>query len=248
MEQKNQGVCVARNDGASLASGDILAFLDSDDIWLPQKLERQMDAFQADAEVGLVSCGFRAFDSAGKTIFQSIQGKSGWMSKEILLFKEPVLNTTASAIAVRRDIFRKTGGFDERREIFSAEDRDFCYRAARISKLCFIPEVLVDYRLHGSNGHLNIARMEQAFLTSYGKIFDEADDELLGIKRRCYGNLHAILAGAHFRVGNYKAFMKNALRTFWLTPSNMVRFANYPVRLLKRRISGSYAVPGGPYP
>jgi GT2 family glycosyltransferase len=231
-----------------LAKGDVLTFVDSDDIWLPNKLKRQVEAFEDDQEVGLVSCGFRAFGSDGETIFESVQGKSGWVAKEILLFKEPVLNTSASAIAVRREIFDKVGGFDERREIFSAEDRDFCYHAAKISKLTFIPEILVDYRIHGSNGHLNIAGMEKAFLASYEKIFAQADNETLRIKRETYGNLYAILAGAYFRTGRYGMFVKNTLRTLWLSPSNLERFAGYPARMLKRTFNKSYARTNKPYP
>lgn len=234
--QKNQGVCAARNNGARMAGGDILAFMDSDDIWLPQKLKKQIAAFESDAEVGIVSCGIRFFNEKNETIVEYNTGKSGWRAKDILLYKEPVLNTTASAIAVRREIFERTGGFDERRELFSAEDREFCYRAAQISKLVFIPEILVDYRIHGSNGHLNILRMERALLAAYEKIFSQADAETLGIKRESYGNLHANLAGSHFRNGDYKSFARNTAKAIRLTPGNFKQYVNFPLRWLKRKI------------
>ncbi|MGI8566739.1 MAG: glycosyltransferase [Pyrinomonadaceae bacterium] len=232
--QKNQGVCVARNNGAKLATGDVLAFLDSDDIWLPRKLEQQVEAFQADAEVGLVSCGIRFFNPHGETIVEYTEGKSGWRARDILLYKEPVLNTTASAIAVRRDVFERTGGFDEHREIFAAEDREFCYRAAKISKIVFIPEILVDYRVHGSNGHLNIRQMDRALQFAYQKIFSEADEQTLQLRRESYGNLHKMLAGCYFRINDYPLFIKHAARSLWLTPRNIKHFAAFPVRLWKR--------------
>lgn len=232
--QKNQGVCAARNNGAKMATSDILAFLDSDDLWRAEKLEKQAVAFEADEDVGLVSCGIRFFNPQNETIVEYAEGKSGWRARDILLYREPVLNTTASAIAVRRDVFEATGGFDENRELFSAEDREFCYRAAWISKLVFIPEILVDYRLHGSNGHLNIPRMERALEAAYKKIFSGADAETLKIKRESYGNLYTNLAGSHFRAGNYAAFLKDIMKSLWLTPANFKQFAAFPVRLLKR--------------
>lgn len=234
IEQANQGVCAARNNGARIATGDIIAFMDSDDIWRPQKLAKQAAAFEADAEVGIVSCGIRFFNPQGDTIVEYNEGMNGWCARDILLYEKPVLNTTASAIAVRRDVFERTGGFDENRALFSAEDREFCYRAAQISKLAFIPEILVDYRIHGSNGHLNIPRMERALEAAYEKIFKAADAETLRIKRASYGNLYTNLAGSHFRAGNYRMFVKDMLKSVWLKPANFKQFAAFPVRLLKR--------------
>lgn len=234
IEQSNQGVCVARNKGASMASGDILTFVDSDDLWLPKKVERQIEAFIGDAEVGLVSCAFRAFAPDGSTIYESVKGKSGWIANDILLMREETINSTASSIAVSREVFNRVGGFDERREIFAAEDRDFCYRAAKVSKHVFLPEILLDYRMHGGNGHLNIHGMERALLASYKKIF-EIDKDVADLRRESYGNLFTMLAGSHFRTGNYTAFLKNALKALWYTPGNLSRFAGYPHRLLTRK-------------
>lgn len=234
VEQENGGVCVARNHGARLATGDVLAFLDSDDIWLPRKLERQAEAFGSDPEVGLVSCGIRFFNPRGETIVEYNEGKSGWCAKDILLYKEPVLNTTASAVAVRRDVFEAAGGFDQRRELFAAEDREFAYRAARLAKLVFIPEILVDYRIHGANGHLNIRQMERALFFAYEKIFSRADEETRRLRRESYGNLHRMLAGCYFRTNDLPRFAKHAASSLWLTPSSVRHFAAFPVRVLRR--------------
>lgn len=234
VEQENGGVCVARNHGGRLAAGDVVAFLDSDDLWLPHKLERQAEAFRADPEVGLVSCGIRFFNPRGETIVEYNEGKSGWCAKDILLYKEPVLNTTASAVAVRRDVFEAAGGFDPRRELFAAEDREFAYRAARLAKIAFIPEILVDYRIHGANGHLNIRQMDRALFFAYEKIFSGADAETLRLRRESYGNLHRMLAGCYFRVNDFPLFVRHAAKSLWLTPSSVGHFAAFPVRVLRR--------------
>lgn len=238
IKQKNQGVCVARNKGAKLATGDIIAFFDSDDIWRPQKLERQVAAFEADEAVGLVSCGMRGFDPNGKTVYENIVGKSGWCAEEIILFK-PVINFSASAIAVRREIFEKLGGFDERRELYAAEDREFCYRVAKTSKLVFIPDILLEYRLHGGNGHLNIHQMENATIVALDKIFGQGDSEIAPLRREAYGSMYLTMAGSHFQMGNYFAFLKSSFKTLWFHPAKIRYFADFPRRLLKRKYRDS---------
>lgn len=236
IEQKNKGACSARNHGAKLATSDILAFVDSDDIWLPQKLEYQMREFENDPQVGIVSCGFRAFDDLGNTLYVNNKGQSGWVADKILLFKESVLNTTASAIAVRRSVFEKIGGFDERREMFSAEDRNLCYRASLISKLSYVNKVLLDYRIHGKNGHMNFRRMEKAYLFSYKTIFNGENENVMKLERRTYGNLATMFAGIYFQDGDYISFFRSTIKSLILTPSNITQFLGFPKRILSRRI------------
>ena len=75
--QENAGVCAARNRGVAASSGDLIAFLDADDIWEPTKLEKQAAKF-ADPDVGLVHCGMREFDSdTGETIKLNLDGGEG---------------------------------------------------------------------------------------------------------------------------------------------------------------------------
>jgi glycosyltransferase involved in cell wall biosynthesis len=64
--QKNQGVSAARNNGAAFARGDFIAFLDSDDVWLPEKLHRQLDVFRKYPAAGICGSGYIEIDAGSK--------------------------------------------------------------------------------------------------------------------------------------------------------------------------------------
>ena len=233
IKQENSGVGAARNNGVKNSCGDLIAFLDADDIWLPTKLEKQIELLEQDSEIGIVSCGMREFDADGKTISVYNEGKNGWCAKNILMI-EPVVIGPGSTSLVRRDIFEKIKGFDENKKMHPSEDWEFSYRVALVSKVAFTPEILVEYRNHGRNGHLQIPRFESAVLLAYDKIFRQADLETLKLRRQCYGNLFLILAGSYFQAKNYPAFIKYTFKSLWYRPQSIKNYLTYPVRVLKR--------------
>src|SRR5687768_8169523 len=70
IKQANKGVGAARNTGVKNSSGEFVSFLDSDDIWLPTKLERQLEVMLADDEIGLITCGTREFNTKTNEILE----------------------------------------------------------------------------------------------------------------------------------------------------------------------------------
>ena len=99
--QVNQGVAAARNLGVSHARGEYVAFLDSDDLWHPEKLEKQIERFEADPELGLVHCGMETFNDAGEVLEVNVGGAEGWVSHEMLLLRRLVI-IARSILAVLR--------------------------------------------------------------------------------------------------------------------------------------------------
>ncbi len=233
IRQKNSGVGAARNAGARASSGNLIAFLDADDFWQPQKIEKQVERLLADEEFGLVTCGLREFDASGNIIDTYTKGKEGWCAEDILLIK-PVTAGPGSSSLLWRKVFEQVGGFDERKEMHPTEDWEFSYRVARVTKIAFLPEILVAYRNHGGNGHLQIPRYERSMLMGYEKIFQTADEEILRLRRKSYGNFYKILAGSYFTAGNYQRFMKYSLKSLWLMPENISYFLAFPLRRLKK--------------
>jgi glycosyltransferase involved in cell wall biosynthesis len=240
VRQPNAGVSAARNHGVSLSTGEAVAFLDADDVWLPRKLELQCARMEADPEVGLVHVAVQDVDAEGKPLGCHTGGLEGeGIAREMLFFRRPVILGGGSGAMVRRSVFDEVGGFDL--DLGTSADWDLYYRIASRSKVAFVPEVLLHYRLHGSNMHGNIRRMEREMLHAYAKAFREPDPDLQRVRRRCYGNLHSVLAGSYFGAGQYGPFLRHTLKSLTLTPDNLRRYLAFPLRFLRRALGGRAA-------
>ena len=233
VRQKNQGVSTARNRGVAESKGELIAFIDADDAWLPAKLEKQVQRIVAEPEVGLVHCAVDQVGSAGDSLGSMSEGLEGSVSREFLLFQRPVIIAAGSTALVPRKVFEAVGGFDTR--LSTSADWDLCYRIALKWKVAFVPDVLVKYRIHSTNMHANIKRMEHDMLLCYDKAFAAGvkDDNLR--RRQCYGNLHLVLAGSFFRAGQKTDFARHAVKTIWLTPANLKRLLGFPLRWYQRK-------------
>jgi len=134
---KNRGVGVARNIGLSASKGKYVAFLDHDDWWERQKIEKQVSLLQ-ESKAGWVYCGIVVHDKKGNILRTTLPKKSGDISKEIL--KNQIINGSVSAVMTRREILVSVGGFSENRNII--EDWDLWIRMAETSCVEFVPEAL----------------------------------------------------------------------------------------------------------
>lgn len=237
LRQSRRGVAAARNAGAAVASGALLAFLDADDAWLPEKLEQQVARLGTDSEIGLVHCGVAEVDGQGRLLRTRLDGMEGWVSREMLLFRRGVILGGGSAAVVPRAVFERVGGFDE--GLSTSADWDLYYRIARRYRVGFVPELLVRYRIHGGNMHRNVHAMASDMLRAYAKAFSEQDPNLQRLRRRAYGRLHSMLAASFFKAGEYLQFARHVLASVATGPEQIGYFASYPVRALRRRLSAS---------
>jgi glycosyltransferase involved in cell wall biosynthesis len=108
--QVNSGQAKAKNKGVELGRGEFVAFLDADDLWLPDKLERQMPRFEGRPSVGVVYSDYECMDGAGKPLHKNpTHMYRGRISGKLLIEN---FVSFPSAI-VRRDALEKHGAFDE---------------------------------------------------------------------------------------------------------------------------------------
>jgi glycosyltransferase involved in cell wall biosynthesis len=232
IRQDNHGVGAARNTGIAAARGEYIAFLDSDDIWRPGKLESEMARFAADPELGLVHCGAESFDNHGKTISVSLAGLEGWVAADLLSLDREVITTPGSGIVVPKRIAEEVGGFDPRLQ--PSEDWDFCYRIAVRYRVGFVPEVFVRYRLHGGGIHLNVPKMENGMLKALEKAFQSSDPAVQALRKHSYGRIHRVLAGCYFQRREPGKFLRHMVKSLSYDPSNLAYFAAYPLRVASR--------------
>jgi len=136
---KNKGLSAARNTGIRVAKGDYMAFQDSDDEWMPEKLEKQIRAFEtASPAVGIVYTGrYRIINNK-----KDYMPPTKWTPKDSDLFNNLLkANFVAPPTAlVRRECFERTGMFDEQFPAF--EDWELFLRMSRYYQFKFIHEPL----------------------------------------------------------------------------------------------------------
>lgn len=146
--QENQGESVARNHGISLAKGKYIAFLDSDDFWIPEKLSRQVSVLQNNLDVGAVFCQAWHVDRGGRRLDKPPLGSKSTLTDFDLntLLMRNKIPAGASTCLIRNSLFDKVGYFSE--DILYGEDWDLWIRISAFSSMILLPEPLVSYRRH----------------------------------------------------------------------------------------------------
>jgi glycosyltransferase involved in cell wall biosynthesis len=131
IRQENAGVSAARNRGIRLASGELVAFLDDDDIWLPGKIARQLEVFARHPELSLLACSSDTLCLPGRTGFR-IVGERGMLVRNRFL---------TPCVVARRSAILACGGFPE--DMHRCEDYALWLGIAVRYKCAFQNEVLV---------------------------------------------------------------------------------------------------------
>lgn len=232
--QKNGGVSRARNNGAAASLGDFLAFLDADDIWLPTKIERQMERMREDESVGLVHCSMTYIDPDDNVLGEITEGTEGNVGDKMLRFDGGGVIGAGSTSLIRKEVFDEVGGFDVR--MSTAADWDISYRIAAKHTVAVVLEPLVLYRQHNTNMHGNIGAMEHDMTLGMKKAFAAGAPSNGGVG---YGNLYKTLAGSYFHAGQYPAFMRTAALGLYHKPSNLSYFLGFPFRRFRRNATNN---------
>lgn len=200
VRQENRGVSAARNRGIGESRGELVAFLDADDWWLPEKLARQVEGFRRE-NVGMVYTGLRYVDVCGNVLSTTTSGRSGRVLEDLALLRAPGVPASGSSPVVRRSVLEKVGGFDE--ALSTSADWDLWRRVACHYEIEFVPEPLTIYRQHGSSMHLRVELLERDMLRAFGSMFeDPAAFAVHPLVHRCYANLYLMIAGSYFHAGN----------------------------------------------
>jgi glycosyltransferase involved in cell wall biosynthesis len=226
--QPNAGVSAATNRGVSLAKGQLIAFLDNDDIWLPQKLERQVAYLDTHPECGFVNCDMQYISETGKKLDRILRGYNE-QEPYVRLFQKGYV-IMCSAVMIRRWVCEKAGGFDEAFVAAGLQDMEWMSRVVTSTAVGYVPETLVLYRDHAPRIPRDRARRNEEIYLN--KLWERYGDDP---KRRRFlvGERVAFLSnlGQHeIRMGQLVAgrqHLRNALslsmRSAFVNPKMVVR-------------------------
>ncbi len=140
--QANAGPASARNRGIGLATGDFMSFLDADDLWHADKLERQMLALESKPAAGICITYLQNFWA------EELAHERDRMRDHA--FAKPMPGYVCQCLLARRSVFDAVGRFDEAKRL--GEDQDWYLRAERAGiEREIVPEALVYRRIHRNN-------------------------------------------------------------------------------------------------
>lgn len=222
---KRGGVSRARNVGASAAKGECLAFLDADDVWEPEKLEKQITVLHA-RERPFVMCSMAVVDSDLRVVGCRRMSSETGSLRDLVMFDGSTVVSCSSTALITRSAFESLEGFDER--LSMSADWDLLARfLLREGSIGYVDEPLVRYRVHDANMSFNVAALEHDMSYCFQKFF--ADSRVPnGIRARrseAYASLYKMLGGSYWNAGQRRQALRALANSFVAHPVAAGRFA-----------------------
>lgn len=215
--QTKSGVSIARNKGVEMATSPFIAFLDSDDLFLPTKLEEQLALFRKHPEFGFVHCNFSKFNNQGDDL--GVRNTSRFSGKiyPAMLLEWSVLMALPCMMA-RKEVLVEVGGFDQ--QMCWAEDLDLWRRIAYRYEIGYVPKVLVRVRVHSSSVSVENRGGAHGFKRYLEKAFADDPDLTWSFRQRAMGRMYTNLGqnilgdGVNDRMNTVRQLLGKGLR-FW---------------------------------
>lgn len=209
----------ARNHAVRQARGDFFAVLDTDDVWPPQRLERQLARLEAHPDAALVYGDAEHIDEAGRAFFLRRQPE---YPPPFVLPRLVAGNFISLGTAlVRADYWRAIGASDE--QLFGADDWDLLLRIAARWPVVHLPEVTVHFRYHGSNTSLD-DRMFDDEVRILGKV-ERAHPALAAACRHKRADNHCRRAGTLLAARRWPEARADYLAALRLRPADVRTWA-----------------------
>ena len=208
---------VARNEGARMTDATYLAFLDSDDEWVPPKLERQLREIRR-SSFGLVCSN--ATLNGERPYFRPGKEHTGRVFRDLLADNFVI----TSSVLVRRDLFEQAGAFCEDPKLRGIEDYDLWLRLATLTDFRYIDEELLVYRQ--SEASLSRTRSLLSHWQGMEFIFSRVKDTCgpADVLSRKLAGCRTSMCDAYLLSGQYREFAKTLAGLFGRHPGMVVGY------------------------
>ena len=237
----NNGIIAAsRNKGIFHAKGKWIAFLDSDDTWYPEKLERclqEIEKTDADA-VCHGECWTRP-DGYNRDVAYGPETRASYKS---LLYDGNCIST--SAVVVRRCLLEKVGLFSEEQNLVTAEDYDLWLKLSKNRmKILFISDILGEFRIHPDGNSQSVMRNTSSIMNVIEKHYSELKEKTVLDKFRFKRAKSLVLYGGgrglqkqNHRYDAFKLFLQSILMYPFILRVYMAVFINCLPNSLKIKL------------
>jgi len=234
--QPNRGVSAARNKGLMAAKGEYIALLDADDVWLPEKLELQVELLERRPEISVVYAWSYYIDEDNRILPQMSRPQvEGNPLKDLLV----TCIFPPLTFVIRRECFEKVGLFDE--DLHTGEDWNLFVRMCIHGyKFAYIPEPLAMYRVRNSGALANTGKVVANDLKCLNKIYsDERIPEELksSLKAKALFNIYAEHCWQFYLSGNREKGRELLLKAIQVYPQafgNIQTFFSFASWILPR--------------
>lgn len=185
----NAGANFSRNRGFSHAVGDMVSFLDADDIWTPDKLASQLQALQENTTAAVSYSWTDYINENGEFLLSGTHiTVNGDVYEQLLVIN---FLENGSNFLVRREAFIEVDGFDE--SITACQDWDIGLRLARKYNFVAVPSVQILYRISPNSQSSNLARQEKLSLIVLDKAYSQSPSSVEHLRSKSLTNLYNYL-------------------------------------------------------
>jgi glycosyltransferase involved in cell wall biosynthesis len=221
---RNSGAAKARNFGISKARGKLIAPLDADDLWHPEKIARQVKIMRASsAEVGLVYCWSIDIDE-DDLVISPVEPKRAAQGRVTAELVETNFLANSSSPLIKLSCFEAVGGYDASLVPGGAVDWKLYLALSEICEFAVVPEYLVGYRQWNGSMSRNVAAMAQSIELVDRWLFEKWPDRRGNVKRR-----------KKYENNEYFSLLALDNRQLWIALRYRgLAYKAYPAALLKR--------------
>jgi len=222
ISKPNSGVSDTRNMGIIQAKGDYIAFLDADDFWHPDNLEKKIGLLEKDKSISYVFSDMNNADENLKITDPAPVGKDENILEDLLLWNGEVIPGPGSNIVARKECFDSGIRFDPR--LTTIADQHFTVQLAYQYRGKRIPEILWDYRILPGSMSKSLDVLEKDALQVYSIYAENNYFSSSVFRRKCFANMSLILAGSFWKDGkNKKKGFKYIFKALAIAPFHTLK-------------------------